>query len=185
MPPCLTARSAGGAGPEPAAPRASTSWAFRSSRTWAPSPTSWSSGPPPAGAPPRSPGSWSSGGRTVSCTRCTEAALTDQPTRYVQAARAVVAQPASFPSVVAKLFDAEADPSDPLLGAAQDVMEMTVGDVQVQVRRTAPFTATEHARANAMAALVSDVLERIRARPVPTTPGHRIGSGAPAVRRGR
>jgi GNAT superfamily N-acetyltransferase len=120
-----------------------------------------------------------SGGRTVSCNPCTEAALTDQPTRYVQAARTVVAQPASFPSVVAKLFDAEADPPDPLLGPAQDVMEMTVGDVQVQVRRTAPFTATEHARANAMADLVSDVLERIRARPVPTTPGQRIGSGAP------
>ena len=52
-----------------------------------------------------------SGGRSVSAAPCTEAALTDQPTRYVQAARAILAQPASFPEVVAQLFDAEADPS--------------------------------------------------------------------------
>ena len=39
----------------------------------------------------------SSGGISVSAAPCTEAALTDQPTRYVQAARAILAQPASFP----------------------------------------------------------------------------------------
>ena len=39
---------------------------------------------------------------------------------------------------------------------------MTVGDVQVQVRRTAPFTATEHARGAALADLVTDVLDRGR-----------------------
>ena len=61
---------------------------------------------------------------------------------------------------MAKLFDAEADPADVRWAQVQDVMDMTVGDVQVQVRRTAPFTATEHARAAAMADLVSDVLER-------------------------
>ena len=44
------------------------------------------------------------------CSRCTEAALTDQPTRYVQAARAIVDRPMSFPEVVARLFDAEAEP---------------------------------------------------------------------------
>src|SRR5689334_7884663 len=82
----------------------------------------------------------------------TEADLADQPTRYVQAARAILAQPASFPDVVGRLFDAE---SDPAAGASAhlDVMEMTVGDVQVQVRRSAPFTATEHARGSAMADL--------------------------------
>jgi GNAT superfamily N-acetyltransferase len=119
-----------------------------------------------------------SGGRAISTTGCTEAALTDQPTRYVQAARTVLAQPASFPQVVAQLFDAEADPPDGLRGPVQDVMEMTVGDVQVQVRRTAPFTATEHARATAMADLVTDVLERGRTRPVPDSPGRRMGVGA-------
>src|SRR6478609_7054568 len=103
-----------------------------------------------------------SGGVSVSAAPCTEAALGDQPTRYVQAARTILAQPAAFPEVVALLFDAEADPEPGGLAAVQDVMEMAVGDVQVQVRRTAPFTATEHARGAALAELVSDVLERGR-----------------------
>lgn len=97
-----------------------------------------------------------SGGRSVSAAPCTEAALTDQPTRYVQAARAILERPSSFPEVVAALFDADVGAS----GTAQDVMEMSVGEVQVQIRRTAPFTATEHARGMAMAELVSDVLGR-------------------------
>jgi GNAT superfamily N-acetyltransferase len=47
-------------------------------------------------------------------------------------------------------------------------MDMTVGEVQVQVRRTAPFTPTEHARGSAMADLVSDVLAHVRHdRPAP------------------
>lgn len=119
-----------------------------------------------------------SGGRSVSAARCTEAALTDQPTRYVQAAREVLAQPASFPEVVARLFDAEADPVDDSRAPVQDVMDMTVGDVQVQVRRTAPFTATEHARGAAMADLVTDVLERGRAEAAAVAPGRRLGAGA-------
>jgi ribosomal protein S18 acetylase RimI-like enzyme len=119
-----------------------------------------------------------SGGHTVSSAPCTEAALTDQPTRYVQAARTILAQPAAFPEVVARLFDAEADPVPGRLGPVQDVMDMTVGDVQVQVRRTAPFTATEHARAAAMADLVSDVLERSRDAGVTPSPGRRLGAGA-------
>ncbi len=95
----------------------------------------------------------------VSAMPCTEAALADQSTRFVQAARAILAQPASFPEVVAGLFDAEADPP---LGdkSILDVLEMTVGDVAVAVHRATPFTATEHARATAMAGLVSDVLGR-------------------------
>ena len=66
----------------------------------------------------------------------------------------------SFPEVVAQLFDAEAEPTDPEV--VHDTMEVVVGDVQVQVHRTAPFTETEHARATAMAALVNDVLRRTR-----------------------
>lgn len=117
-----------------------------------------------------------SGGLSVSAGPCTEAALTDQPTRYVQAARSILAQPASFPEVVARLFDAE---SDPAVGVADtDVMDMTVGDVQVQVRRTAPFTATEHTRAAAMADLVSDVLERTRESAMTPSMGRRVGGGA-------
>jgi ribosomal protein S18 acetylase RimI-like enzyme len=118
-----------------------------------------------------------SGGRAVSAAPCTEAALSDQPTRYVQAARTILTRPASFPEVVAMLFDAEADPAPGTLAPVQDVMDMTVGDVQVQVRRTAPFTATEHARGAAMAELVSDVLARGREATAPTG-GRRVGEGS-------
>lgn len=97
-----------------------------------------------------------SGGESVSAAVCTQAALSDQPTRYVQAARAILERPSSFPEVVAALFDADVEAT----GATQDVMDMSVGEVQVQIRRSAPFTATEHARGMAMAELVSDVLSR-------------------------
>ncbi|MCD4524645.1 GNAT family N-acetyltransferase [Nocardioides sp. cx-173] len=114
------------------------------------------------------------GGLSVSAATCTEAALTDQPTRYVQAARGVLEAPSSFPEVVAALFDADVVPS----GSAQDVMEMAVGDVQVQIRRSAPFTATEHARGAAMADLVSDVLAREH-HPSPRLSDHRrMGEGS-------
>lgn len=106
---------------------------------------------------------------------CTEAALVDQPARYVAAARTILAQPARFPEVVAQLFDAEADPLG--TGADHDSMEMTVSDVSVQVHRSAPFTATEHARGAGLAELVSDVLARSRDAMVPE-PGRRLGTGA-------
>jgi ribosomal protein S18 acetylase RimI-like enzyme len=110
-----------------------------------------------------------SGGTAVKVLRCTEAALTDQPTRYVQAARAVVERPASFPEVVARLFDAEAE--SPAEG--DDSMELTVADVQVVIRRGTVFTAVEHARGSAIAALVSDVLAQTphdRAQPTGARP---------------
>lgn len=119
-----------------------------------------------------------SGGVSVSAVPCTEAALNDQPTRYVQAARTIIARPASFPEVVARLFDAESDPVGDGDAIAQDVMDMVVGDVQVQVRRTASFTATEHARGTALADLVSDVLGRDRHADVAPSPGRRVGGGA-------
>ena len=110
------------------------------------------------------------GGVTVAALRCTDAALVDQPTRYVAAARAILAQPASFPEVVARLFDADVSPS----GYAEDVMEMNVANAVVQVRRTTPFTATERARGAAMADLVSDVLTR-HTPPAPVTPAGGLG----------
>jgi len=97
-----------------------------------------------------------SGGTRVSVLPCTEASLADQPTRYVLAARSILAQPAGFPEVVAQLFDAETDPSD--LGDVMDGMDLEIGKVLVQLRRTAPFTAAEHARGTALAELVTDVL---------------------------
>lgn len=101
----------------------------------------------------------SSGGADVVAMPCSEDALADQATLYVQAARAVLERPMTFPDVVGRLFDARLESVDGS-PASDDVMEMTVGDVEVQVRRAAAFTATEHTRGAAMAALVSDVLRR-------------------------
>ncbi len=122
-----------------------------------------------------------SGGGSVSATTCSEAALVDQPTRYVQAARSILAQPASFPEIVATLFDAEADPAPDAGEVVQDVMEMSVGEVRVQVRRAAPFTPTEHARGAAMADLVTDVLARSRHEQAGPSAGRRVsGTGSPS-----
>jgi ribosomal protein S18 acetylase RimI-like enzyme len=117
----------------------------------------------------------SAGGGGVVARPCTEEALVDQPTRYVQAARTILERPMSFPEVVARLFDAE---PDPVAGEVHDTMETSVGDVQVQVHRTAPFTATEHARAAALADLVGDVLRRSREQlAMSGGGGRRMGEG--------
>ncbi len=109
-----------------------------------------------------------SDGTFIGAVRATESALVDQPTRYVRAARALAGHPASFPEVVAKLFDAEPERRGGALG--QDVMELEVGDVRVQLHRTAPFTPTEVARGMALADLVSDVLVRMKADPLVLAP---------------
>lgn len=106
---------------------------------------------------------------------CTDEALVDQPSRYVEAARTILGQPARFPEVVAALFDADAEQTD--APAVHDSMDMTVGDVSVQIHREAPFTATEHARGAAMAGLVSDVLLRDKGAVAPPGPGRRLGTG--------
>lgn len=123
------------------------------------------------------------GGSEARAIPCTEQALIDQPTRYVEAARAIVAAPSRFPEVVARLFDAESEPPASAsagsasagggsVGGGSDVMEMTVGNVAVQIRRQAPFTPTEHARGAAIAELVNDVLARTSGArpPVPPMP---------------
>ena len=107
-----------------------------------------------------------------------EAALVDQPTRYVQAARHILERPMSFHEIVARLFDAEAV-SEASPGVVHDTMELRVADVDVQLHRRAPFTATEHARGAAMADLVNDVLDRSReSAAIGTTPPvRRLGNG--------
>lgn len=115
------------------------------------------------------------GARAVVSHPCTEEALVDQPSRYVEAARTILGQPARFPEVVAALFDAEPEPAEG--PATHDSMEMTVGDVSVQIHREAPFTATEHARGTTMAGLVSDVLERGKELVTAPGPGRRLGTG--------
>ena len=94
------------------------------------------------------------GGTAVVVQTATKAALADQPTRYVEAARAIIARPMAYPEILAELFDAESEPAK----TVGDVLETVVADVQVQVHRDADFTATERARGGALAALVSDVL---------------------------
>lgn len=113
-----------------------------------------------------------SGGERVIVRRCAPSALMDQPTRYVEAARAVLAQPASFPDVMAQLFDAEVQPQP----EHEDVMELSVGDVLVQIRRETPFASIERTRGTAMAQLVTDVLEREQPSFVPSG-AQRMGSG--------
>lgn len=95
------------------------------------------------------------GGASVSVIRSVPAALEDQPTRYVQAVREIVANPAAFPDVAAHLFDADVDPGDD----EEDVLEMTVGTTTtIQIRRTPAFTPVERERAAALAELVAEVL---------------------------
>lgn len=113
------------------------------------------------------------GGESAHARPCAEQAREDQPTRYVAAARAVLAAPASFPEVVATLFDADVEPG----AEHQDVMELVVGEVEVQIRRETPFTAIERARGEAVAALVSDVLGRDRPAFAPSG-DRRLGTGA-------
>lgn len=115
------------------------------------------------------------GARAVVSHPCTEEALVDQPSRYVQTARTILGQPARFPEVVAALFDADAEQVGGHV--VSDAMEMTVGDVSVLIHREAPFTATEHARGMAMAALVTDVLQRSRDAVATREPGRRLGTG--------
>lgn len=118
------------------------------------------------------------GGREVVAMPCSEDALADQATLYVQAARAVLERPMTFPEVVGRLLDARLESVDGS-PASDDVMEMTVGDVEVQVRRAAAFTATEHARGSAMAALVTDVLARAGSPGIGgEAGGRRVGGGA-------
>ena len=119
------------------------------------------------------------GGGQVVAVPCSEDALADQATLYVQAARTVVEQPMIFPDVVRRLFDARLESVDGS-SASDDVMEMRVGDVEVQVRRAAAFTATEHARGAAISALVTDVLRRLEEpASTPVASDHRIGGGTP------
>lgn len=107
------------------------------------------------------------GGTRVTGIPVTAAALEDQPTRYVLAVRSIIARPASFPDVVAHLFDADVEPGE----GSEDVLEMSVGEAAtIQIRRDQPFTATERARATALAELVGDVLDA-QAPPAPATVG--------------
>lgn len=96
------------------------------------------------------------GGESVVTHQVNQHALDDQPTRYVRAAQQILDHPATFPDVVAHLFDADVEPTH----GTEDVLEMTVGTAVIQIRRETPFTPAERARGSALAELVGDVLSR-------------------------
>lgn len=110
------------------------------------------------------------GGDSVVTHSVNHHALDDQPTRYVRAAKEILDHPASFPEVVAHLFDADVEPTH----GSEDVLEMTVGTAVIQIRRETPFTPAERARGAALAELVSDVLSRES----PAAP-HTVGDALP------
>lgn len=92
-------------------------------------------------------------------------ALDDQPTRYVRAAQQILDHPSSFPDVVAHLFDADVEPQD----GTEDVLELTVGNAVIQIRRDTPFTPAERKRGVALAELFTDIHEReVQAGPADT-----------------
>jgi GNAT superfamily N-acetyltransferase len=99
----------------------------------------------------------SAGGTAVSAGPCTEQALVDGPTRYLTAVRQVLhgAEPAA--RVLARLLDAEPADTGSHGGVLQDVLTVVAAGEQLTVRRTTPFTATEHARAHAFAETLSDL----------------------------
>ena len=112
------------------------------------------------------------GGAEVSVSPCTEHALVDGPIQYLQALRRVAHDPHTLVDMLARLLDAEAQPPvASVLSAAQDTMVVDVGSRQVVLRRTAPFTATEHARAVAFAEVAAELLAAELAVPAPSDPG--------------
>lgn len=99
------------------------------------------------------------GGTATSVATCTEQALVDGPTRFLDAVRRVAHAPDDVAQVLARLLDAE--PGGGVAGAGrsdEDVLTVSCGERSVAVRRTTPFTATEHARAHAFAAAVTELV---------------------------
>ncbi|MDP9822163.1 GNAT family N-acetyltransferase [Nocardioides massiliensis] len=109
------------------------------------------------------------GGRDVIVRTAPERALVDEPTRYLQAARQVQEGLVPVEEVLAHLLEAtpvhEGQGDDPHDDGSTLVVE--AGGIAVRLRRAEEFTATEHARAAALAA-VADAAEAVRTPdPVP------------------
>ncbi len=122
------------------------------------------------------------GGRQVAVAACTEHALVDGPTRYLHAARRLRVAPDSAEQVLAELLDAAPGAGDAgPLAAVQDTLDLPCGDGHVALRRTAVFTATEHARAAAFVGLAADLLEG-RSTPSEAPVRAVAGDAAPLVR---
>jgi GNAT superfamily N-acetyltransferase len=98
------------------------------------------------------------GGSQVSVGACTEQALVDGPTRYLTGLRQVVHGVDAPSAVLARLLDAA--PADGLgLAAVQDCLVVGSGADRVELRRTTPFTPTEHARAASFVEVLAELRE--------------------------
>lgn len=108
----------------------------------------------------------SAGGTHVAASSATGYALVDGPTNYLLAARHVVEAPDRLEQALSELLDANTSGStDPGLA----ILEVPFRDSTIVVRREAPFTVTEQARAEAFVSLVSDLvaLQEPAAPPAP------------------
>ena len=100
------------------------------------------------------------GGSDVTVGACSEHALVDGPIQYLHALRRVAQDPTSLSEVLARLLDASplaASGDD--LRTVQDELRVDVGSERVELRRTAGFTATEHARAVAFAEVAAELMQ--------------------------
>jgi len=99
------------------------------------------------------------GGSQVTVGECSEHALVDGPIQYLHALRQLRHDPTMLRELLATLLDAHPveGPGDELR-AVQDELRVDVGAELVALRRTAPFTATEHARAVAFAEVAADLI---------------------------
>lgn len=103
------------------------------------------------------------GGTASSVGTCTEQALVDGPTRFLDAVRRVAHAPEDVAQVLARLLDAEPVGETGAVRAGEDTLTVRCGGRTVAVRRATPFTATEHARAHAFAAAVTEVVMAVDA----------------------
>ena len=117
----------------------------------------------------RAPDSWGladvarltedAGGVQVTVGTCTEHALVDGPIQYLHGLRRLASDTGSLAGVLARLLDATpALPEGDELSAVQDTLTVAVGPHRVTLRRTAPFTPTEHARAVAFAEVAAELV---------------------------
>lgn len=103
------------------------------------------------------------GGTEVSVGACTEQALVDGPTRYLTAVRQVLHGAERPATVLARLLDGhpvEIGAPAARLTAVQDTLVVGSAAERVEVRRTTPFTPTEHARAAAFVETLAELRER-------------------------
>ncbi|MDP3969157.1 MAG: GNAT family N-acetyltransferase [Nocardioides sp.] len=95
------------------------------------------------------------GGRDVAVCDASDHSLTDAPTRYLQAVRQVHAAEIPVEEVLAHLLEGTVSTDGP--ESLEHSLALEVVGRRVVVRRTAPFTPTEHARAAAFAELAEAV----------------------------